>query len=211
MVSPVIDAKNWTKTMEILEECLKVNIGVKGVPLSCVVISKEAVAPNLDEHDTSFFSSKDEIVAHAPILEGGLRTVTFKTDMMKVWGLIYVVTRDLYCCTYFKSSQRTRDGSKAYRDLWDHFLVPDNLDNMASESKRPLVATHYSGERKRFNFERYVKIQKYQHHILESLKEHGNVGIGPVYQVRHFIEGIKITQFDAVKDHIMATASIRAH
>ena len=58
MVSPVIDAKNWTKTMEILEDCLKVNIGVKGVPLSYVVISKEALDPNLDEHDTSFFHPK---------------------------------------------------------------------------------------------------------------------------------------------------------
>ena len=59
--------------------------------------------------------------------------------------------------------------------MWDYFLGPDNVDNMASEAERLLVATHYSGERKRFNFERYVTIQKDQHHILEGLKEHGHV------------------------------------
>ena len=136
-------------------------------------------------------------------------TVTFKIDMMKVWGLIYETTRDLYCWTYVKSDQRTRDGRKSYRDLWDHFLGLDNVDNMASEAERILVATYYSGECKRLNFERYVKIKKDQHHILEGLKEHGYVGIYSRSQVRHLIQGIKINEFDLVKDQIMATASLR--
>ena len=83
------------------------------------------------------------------------------------------------------------------------------MDNMAREAERLVIATHYSGEHKRFNFERYVKIQKDQHHILEGIKYHGHVRIIPRSQVRHFIEGIKITQFDAFKAEIMATASLR--
>ena len=43
VVSPVIDAKNWPKKMDILEEYLRGHIGVKGVPLSYVMISEEAV------------------------------------------------------------------------------------------------------------------------------------------------------------------------
>ena len=108
--------------MESLEEYLRGHTGVKGAPLSYVVKSEEEVASSLDEPETSFSSSKDEMVVRAPILEGGLRTVIFKTDMMKVWGLIYVITRDLDCWTYAKPYQRTRDGRKAYRDLWDHLL-----------------------------------------------------------------------------------------
>ena len=118
------------------------NIGVKEVLLSYVVISKEAVAPRLDEPETSLSSAKYEMVAQAPILEGGQRNVTFKTDIMKLWGIIYVITRDLDCWTYVKSSQRTRDIRKAYPDLWDHFLGPDNVDNMVSETERLLMATH---------------------------------------------------------------------
>ena len=49
----------------------------------------------MDEPETSFLSAEDEMVARAPILEGGLRNVTFNTDMMKVWGLISMITRDL--------------------------------------------------------------------------------------------------------------------
>ena len=71
------------------------HIGIKGVPISYVVRSEEAVYPILDKPETSFLSAEYEMVTRAPILEGGLRTVTFKTDMMKVWGLISVITRDL--------------------------------------------------------------------------------------------------------------------
>ena len=209
LVSPVIDSKNWPKTMESLEDYLRGHIGVKGVPLSYVARSKEAVSPSLYETETSFSSAEDEIFARAPIIEGGMRTATFKTDMMKVWGMISVTTRYLDLWNYVNSYQRTRDGRKAYRDLWDHLLGLDNVDNMASEAERLLVATHYSGERKRFNFECYMKIQKDQHYILEGIKAHWHAGIDPRSQVRHLIQGIKISYFDAVKAHIMATASLR--
>ena len=72
-----------------------------------------------------------------------------------------------------------------------------------------LVATDYSDERKRLNFEHYMKIQKDQNHILERRKEHGHVWIDPSYQVRNLNEDIKITQFDVVKAQILATASLR--
>ena len=40
LVSPVIDANDWPKTIECLEEYLRVDIGVKGVPLYYVVRSE---------------------------------------------------------------------------------------------------------------------------------------------------------------------------
>ena len=95
LVSPVIDTKNWPKTMESLKEYLRVDILVKGVPISYVVRSKEAVAASPDESATSFLSDGDEMVARSLILKGGLRTATFKTEMMKVWGMISAITRVL--------------------------------------------------------------------------------------------------------------------
>ena len=45
--------------MESLEEYLRGHIEVKGVPLSSVVRSEEAVASSLDEPETSFLSDED--------------------------------------------------------------------------------------------------------------------------------------------------------
>ena len=92
-----------------------------------MVRSEEAVAPSLDEPKKSFSLANNEMVACSLILEVGMRNVTFKTDMMKFCGMISVITIDLDCWTYVKSSQRTRDGSMACRDFWDHFLGQDNF------------------------------------------------------------------------------------
>ena len=67
-----------------------------------MVRSKEVVAPSLDKPETSFLSAEDEMVVCAPILERGLIAVSFKTDMMKVWGMISVITIYLDCWTYAK-------------------------------------------------------------------------------------------------------------
>ena len=67
LVSSVIDAKNWPKTMKSFEEYLRGHIGVKGVPLSYVVRSKEEVAPSSYEPATRFSSAKYEMVAHVPM------------------------------------------------------------------------------------------------------------------------------------------------
>ena len=48
----------------------------------------------MDKPETSFSSAEDKMVAHATILESGMRTVTFKTDMIKVWGMVSVIIRD---------------------------------------------------------------------------------------------------------------------
>ena len=80
-----------------------------------------------------------------------------------------MIKRYIYCWTYTKSYQRKIDGRKSYRNLWDHFLRLDNVDNMTSEAERLFVATHYSGERNWFKFEHYVQIKKYKHHIIEGL------------------------------------------
>ena len=47
-----------------------------------VVRSEEAVAPILDEPETTLLSAEDEMVARVPILDCGLTTVTFKIDMI---------------------------------------------------------------------------------------------------------------------------------
>jgi hypothetical protein len=40
--------------------------------------------------------------------------------------------------------------------LFDHFLVPNNVGNMASAAEAKLTDTLYNGEKKRFTLEMYV-------------------------------------------------------
>ena len=48
---------------------------------------------------------------------------------------------------------------------------------MASLAEKKLAMTTYTGERRRWTFEKYVTLHKDQHGILEGLTEHGYAGI----------------------------------
>lgn len=87
----------------------------------------------------------------------------------------------------------------AYNGLYQHYLGPNNVDNMATMAEDKLKTTVYNGEQRRWDFEKYVNVHKQQHSIVEGLVEHGYTGIDPRSKVRYLLDGIKTEKFDAVK------------
>jgi hypothetical protein len=78
-------------------------------------------------------------------------------------------------------------------------------------AERKLSDTHYQGEKKRWNFEKYVRTHVDQHSILSGLTEHGYSGIDERRsKVRLFVEGIRTKELDSVKTQIMATAALQS-
>ena len=80
---------------------------------------------------------------------------------------------------------------------------------MSSRAEAKLKDTSYSGEKRRWNFEKYVKTHVDQHAILTGLVEHGYSGINDWSKVRHLMAGIKTKVLDPVKTQIMASAALR--
>ena len=93
--------------------------------------------------------------------------------------------------------------------LFDHYLGPNNTDNLASAAERKLETTTYTREGKRWNFEKYVRLHVEQHSILEGLVEHGYSGIDDRSKVRFLLAGIKTDRLNAVKTQIMANPALR--
>ena len=195
---PEIDSKDWPRTMEGLEEYLRGCLGVDGTPLAYVIRDDPEVPP-INLVDT-FATHQDELIARAPHRDAaGNFTATFLSDRSKVWELLSNLTRDKDCWTYVRPAQRSRDGRMAFLALKNHFLGANNVDNMSARAERQLRGNPYSGEKRRWNFEKYVKLQKDQHTILEGLMEHGYAGIDNRSKVRHLLDGIKTTSLDTVK------------
>ena len=61
-----------------------------------------------------------------------------------------------------------------------------------------LKNTVYNGEKRRWDFEKYVNTHKQQHSVLEGLTEHGYVGIDPPSKVGYLLDGIQTNQFDGI-------------
>eukprot|EP00978_Attheya_sp_CCMP212_P026493 scaffold87250_cov53-Attheya_sp.AAC.1 len=80
---------------------------------------------------------------------------------------------------------------------------------MATRAERSLSSTTYVGEKRRWNFERFVSMQKKQHTILANLEADGlDNGINGLTKVRLLNEGIKTKELDVPKSQIMASATL---
>ena len=161
-------------------------------------------------------SKADELIGRAPIRVGGNPVPNFLADNIKVWELLSGLMRKHTCWTYVKPFQRARDGRGAFLALRDHYLGPNNVDNMASLAEKKLAMTTYTGERRtytgerrRWTFEKYVTLHKDQHSILEGLTEHGYAGIDKRSKVRYLLDGIKTDDLNVIKGQILASAALR--
>ena len=80
---------------------------------------------------------------------------------------------------------------------------------MSSRKEAKLKDTSYSGEKRRWNFENYIKTHVDQHAILTGLVERRYSGINDWSKVRHLMSVIKTKVLDPVKTQIMASAALR--
>ena len=101
--APELNFKDWTKTIEAIEDYLKNCLGVTKIPLAYVIRDDQAPTPR----PTGGFQSRaDELIARAPIVDNtGAYTDTFLQDRKKVWELLSKLTKNHECMSSFKSEQ----------------------------------------------------------------------------------------------------------
>ena len=206
--APEINASDWTKTIESIEEWLRNCLGVEKTPLAHVIRPDHEVGP----YQPGVQDRADELFARYPHYDPaqpGAYTVQYLADREKVWNLICDLTRSHDCWTFVRKAQKERDGRAAFFNLKNHFLGPSHIDSMAKAAELRLTTLSYSGEQRRWNFQRYVKGHVDQHIILEGLVQYGYAGIDKRTKVRHLMDGIKTTALDPVKSTIIATPEYR--
>ena len=103
----IINAKDWTKTLEALREYLRGCLGVTGIPLAYVIRENVAVS---DDPANGWPSLQDKMIGRAPILDPNMAlgdavtyVATVRTDNRRVRELISALTRS----QYFDLRQRT--------------------------------------------------------------------------------------------------------
>ena len=206
---PEINARNWPATIEAIEEYLRGCLGSSGIPLSYII--REDVDIPAADPPNGYPSLQDELVARAPINNpaNNNRTRQFRNDNIKVWEKISAITRDHECWTYVRPAQQARDGRAAFFGLKQHYLGANSVDNQASRAESKLHSLTYTAEKKRWNFEKYVREHKDQHQILERLTAHGYAGIDERSKVRLLMTGIKTKELDPVKTRILSDTDLR--
>jgi hypothetical protein len=194
---PVINDKDWPRTLETINGYLASQYGGTGAILDYVVRPDIAVKPEAEDPVEGYDTVDQEI-------PWGLQTGwSFVNDRRKVWDIISNICGKQSCFVYIKPVLRTRNWRDAYMLLFDHFLTPNNVGNMASAAETKLTDTLYNWEKKRFTWETYVIIHTGQHSVLNGLKDCGYAGIDDSSKVRHFLKGINTTDSDVYKTQVM--------
>eukprot|EP00978_Attheya_sp_CCMP212_P027943 scaffold94968_cov61-Attheya_sp.AAC.3 len=176
ITEPTVDTKDWSATMEAIEEWLRGgHLGVNKVPLAHIVRKEMEVPASVDDPSAEYETVFDEMIAHAPIETAvpGTFVASYIEDRRKVWDLMAGLLRDKECLTYVKPHQRAIDGRGGYLEIWNHFLGPNNAGNMATRAERTLDNTSYVGEKRRWNFEKFFSAHKKHHMILANLQADG--------------------------------------
>jgi hypothetical protein len=175
------------------------------VPLAYVVRENVEIHPGTDPSE-GYITVAEKMISSAP--HGNQ---TYENDSMEVWSYMANITRAHDCWTYVKPAQRTKDGRRVFLLLWNHFLGPNNVDIMESKAEAKLGSVSYTGERKKWNLEKYVQIHAEQHAVLNGLTDYGYSGINNCTKVRKLMAGINIDALDTVKAALLASPALLTH
>ena len=89
-------------------------------------------------------------------------------------------------------------------DIHKHFLGPDHVARQAIDAEGKLQNSHYDGQRKAWDWDKYVVLHKEQHTIKESLTDYGYIGMDNGTKVCHFLQDIKSPELEAVVNVVCA-------
>jgi hypothetical protein len=146
-VEPEINDKDWSRTMESIREYLAAQHGAKGSTLDYMIRQEVEVKPHASDPSDNYDTVNLEMNARAPHTGR-----TFQDDKHKVWDILSNMCAKHPCWVYIKPAQRGKNGRLAYELLFDHYLGPNTIGNMANVAETKLSSTIYNGEKKRFTW-----------------------------------------------------------
>jgi hypothetical protein len=119
----------------------------------------------------------------------------YQLDNRKGWKIIKSICGSNPGHIYIKGAVKAKDGRESFSLLFDHYLVANNVGNLATAAEERLQSTHYSGDKRNFYFEKYVRIHTEQYFVLYGLMEHGYSGVDGSSKVRLLLVGITTRRF----------------
>lgn len=185
---------NWKIFAEALETYLGQLKGTGRIPLR-YVIRRIAVPPP----DVQYQTEQEQSVALVP-----LSGPDYQRDNVRVYGIIKQLVLEGPGRSYIMPFDKASDGRAAWLSLVGHFEGDSYRNRNVEEAYAMLENIHYEGERKGFNFEKFIEkhneafleLSRYGEPVLESKK------------VRDFLARIHAPELAAAKQQVKATPTL---
>jgi hypothetical protein len=188
---------NWKVFAEAMQTYLGQLKGTGCTPLS-YVIRRVAQLPD----DTIYQMELEQSIAMAPLLGPD-----YLRDNARVYAIVKQLVLEGPGRSYIMTFDSVIDGRAAWLALTSHFEGDSYRNRNVEEAYASLEWIHYEGERKGFNFEKFI--EKHNEAFLE-LSRYGE----PVLEtkkVRDFLSRINAPELAAAKQQVKATPELLAN
>jgi hypothetical protein len=202
--------------------------GVAGHPLNYVLQSNLKGSNNADIDDeredpppfgqpgSHFFLIDKELCHRAPILDSDLTHLllaasletlesdepfepSFLANMVMVYNVLHACWGKSSLWSHMKKFSKTKNGRQVYRTLHTLLLGGQRVVSTRSAIVTKLQSFWYEGNRKNFNFDKYVNLHVEQHNQHVDLQEYGVAPLAENFKTLWFQDGIRDPSLDAVK------------
>ena len=197
-------AKNWAKGFEQLEHWIGLHVDdATGMPLAFAVrVGKADASPY---ESSNYQSLSEEYEKRCRMVDRkGNELEWAGTVKAKVWNILYGIFKDHTAYQYMRPFKKSKDGPAAFFAARQHFLGANNVNNAATALEAEFDSLSYTGENRRWNFEKFVNKHVELYNTAQDLVPYGYSGIDSASRVRKVLNGIKTDTLDSVKNLIMS-------
>jgi hypothetical protein len=210
--------------------------GIAGHPLSYVLCpnlkrpndadfdDETEDTPPFGQPGSPYVSIDDKLCRRAPILRtdlthsqlsASLETLdsdgpfepSFLVNMVMVYNVLHVCWGKLSWWNHVKKFSKTKNGQQVYRTLHTLLLGGQRVVSTGSAIVTKLQSFRYEGDRKNFNFDKYVNLQVEQQNQHADLQEYGVAPLAENRKTLWFQDGIRDPSLNAVKASINANCA----
>ena len=212
--------KNWPRAFEAMDDYFKSLRSDKSrVPLSYIIRDEVDPKASADDPSSEYEDPLDELVARCPHRVANMlasiaaaagtpvtytMTTDYKPDNAKTWQVMSNMFLGTDNWIIIQPFCKKRDGRGAYMALKGYQLGPHNMNNMARKVESDLARLKYTGEKRRYTFDAYVKGHIRCHTIMNDLKKFKYSGIDEHTKVRRFVEGIHNSKLDSCQTRVLS-------
>ena len=122
-----------------------------------------------------------------------------------VYDILRQICKDTDLYPYIKQHKSARDSRGAFYAIHSRWLGPKHVNMTASEAEMALQMSTYDGEKRAWNWEKYVALHVKYNIIQRNHMEYGCQGLDPGSKVQYLLNGIRCDKL------FMAVATVRAH
>ncbi len=164
--------------------------------------------PPFGQPGSPFVSIDDELCRRAPILRtdlshtqlsasletlesGGCFEPNFLADMVTVYNVLHACWGKLIWWSHVKKFSKTKNGRQVFQTLHTILLGGQRVVSTGSTIVTKLQSFRYEGDRKNFNFDKYLNLHVEQHNQHSDLQEYGVAPLAENLKTLWFQEGIR--------------------